>query len=77
MTETTGNKISFGQKCCHEGCNKKLKLTDMTCRCGKRFCPKHRYAEEHNCSFNYQETARQQLAKKNPLVNGNKMGEVI
>ena len=34
-------------------CKKKLKLTDMACRCGKRFCNLHRLPENHNCSINY------------------------
>ena len=34
-------------------CKKKLKLTDMSCRCGKRFCSTHRLPENHNCSIDY------------------------
>ena len=34
-------------------CKKKLKLTDMKCRCGKKFCPKHRLPEQHKCSYNF------------------------
>ena len=26
----------------YEECNKKLKLTDLSCKCKKRFCIKHR-----------------------------------
>ena len=40
-------------RCCAEECTKKLKLSDMECRCGKRFCLKHRLPEEHNCIVNY------------------------
>ena len=40
-------------RCCAEGCNKTLKLTDMECRCKKRFCLKHRLPEYHNCSIDY------------------------
>jgi len=34
-------------------CNKKLKLSDMECRCKQRFCLTHRLPEDHNCSVNY------------------------
>ena len=40
-------------RCCMEGCNKKLKLSDMECRCEKRFCLIHRLPEQHNCIINY------------------------
>jgi len=34
-------------------CKKKLKLTAMACRCGKKFCNLHRLPEHHNCTINY------------------------
>lgn len=40
-------------RCDFPECRKKLKLTDMECRCGKRFCIKHRLPEDHLCSINY------------------------
>ena len=41
------------KKCNLDGCTKKLKLSDMECRCGKRFCLIHRLPEQHSCSINY------------------------
>ena len=32
-------------------CNKKLCLTDIICKCGKKFCMLHRQPESHNCTF--------------------------
>ena len=40
------------KRCSHNGCRKKLKLTDMSCRCHKRYCAKHRLPESHICSWN-------------------------
>lgn len=41
-------------RCQMEGCNKKLTLIDANeCRCGKVFCVLHRYAEDHNCEFEW------------------------
>tara|TARA_Y100000588_G_C14189150_1_gene897186 strand:- start:849 stop:1187 length:339 start_codon:yes stop_codon:yes gene_type:complete len=40
------------KRCSHINCKKKLKLTDMNCRCNKRFCPIHRLPETHNCCWN-------------------------
>ena len=49
MTET-GKKPS---RCNLEECNKKLKFSDMMCRCEKRFCSLHRLPEQHICSIDY------------------------
>ena len=40
-------------RCDFSECKKKLKLSDMECRCGKRFCLKHRLPEDHMCSIDY------------------------
>ncbi len=42
-------------RCCFEGCKKKLTLTQQTmkCKCQMCFCSKHFHAEEHACTFNY------------------------
>ncbi len=42
-------------KCCFDGCNKKLKLTDMACVCTKKYCIKHRLPESHNCLYDFKE----------------------
>ena len=39
-------------RCSHKKCNKKLKLTDMSCKCSKIFCQKHRLPETHECTWN-------------------------
>ena len=40
------------KRCAHSACRKKLKLTDIECKCSKRFCAKHRLPESHPCSWN-------------------------
>ena len=40
-------------RCNFDGCNKKLKITDMVCKCEKIFCKFHKFPEDHKCSFNY------------------------
>lgn len=56
-------------RCNHPECNKKLKLTDIKCRCGLKFCPIHRYSDKHNCTFDYKNMGKNQLIKENPIVN--------
>lgn len=49
-------------------CNKRVGLTGFKCRCGYVYCATHRYAEKHDCPFDYKTAGRQTLAKNNPLV---------
>lgn len=52
-------------------CNKKLKIVAVhTCRCNQNFCTAHRYAEDHKCSFDYRNDAKEKLHCENPLVKG-------
>jgi len=36
-----------------ELCQKKLALSDFSCRCGGLFCAIHRPDAEHKCSYDY------------------------
>ena len=40
-------------RCSVKSCNKKLKLTDMECKCGHIYCQIHRLPETHNCEYNF------------------------
>ena len=45
-------KKKHKKRCTYSDCKKKLKLSDMQCRCMARFCSKHRLPETHECSWN-------------------------
>jgi hypothetical protein len=52
------------KRCCEkEGCGKKLELTAFPCKCQKLYCALHRYQDEHDCSYNYQAAAKDELLK--------------
>lgn len=57
---------------CHS-CKKKVGLTGFNCKCGRMFCGMHRYAETHECTFDYKRTAADQIAKTNPRVKEDKL----
>lgn len=57
-------------------CNKRTGYTGFTCRCGYTFCASHRYAEKHNCTFDYKTEGRQRLADSNPLVVARKVDKI-
>ncbi|KAG1679446.1 hypothetical protein FOA52_007738 [Chlamydomonas sp. UWO 241] len=60
-------------RCTVVGCKKKLGLTGFKCRCGFHFCGSHRYAEAHDCKFDYKTFERMKIADANPLVQAAKI----
>ena len=69
-------KNTFNKKfCSREGCKKKLKLTDIECRCGLKFCSLHRYAEKHECTFNWKEYGKGKITNNNPVVIADKISK--
>lgn len=54
-------------------CKKKIGLTGFECRCGKLFCSTHRYADIHDCTFDYKEDGREKIRKANPTCTDDKI----
>ncbi|XP_026878570.2 AN1-type zinc finger protein 4 [Electrophorus electricus] len=58
-------------------CGKKTGLaTSYDCRCGNNFCSMHRYAETHDCSYDYKSTGRRFLQESNPIISGQKLPKI-
>lgn len=57
-------------------CKKKVGLTGFKCKCGNLYCGQHRYAESHNCPFDYKTQQRQKLAESNPVVQASKVQRI-
>ncbi|CAF0765679.1 unnamed protein product [Rotaria sordida] len=64
------NRCSWGT------CNKKLGLTGFDCRCGGQFCSLHRYANEHNCTFDYKEYGQNEIRKNMPVVQADRVQRI-
>jgi len=60
-------------RCECTGCRVKLNLADITCKCGARYCSKHRYPEDHKCTFDYKGTGKALLTAAMPKVEAAKM----
>jgi hypothetical protein len=59
-------------------CKKKVKPAGrFSCKCGYVFCGKHRYADAHECDFDYRSEHTEKLAKLNPSVAPSKMEDRI
>ena len=46
-------------RCNATDCRKKLKITDIECRCGFKFCSNHRHMNDHQCSVLISEQKKQ------------------
>ena len=67
-----GDKCAFKKKkkrCALDGCRKKLKLTDMDCKCKNRFCSLHRLPETHNCSWDPKNENEMNIYKEKSGLN--------
>ena len=54
-------------------CSKKIGLVGHECECYFVFCSKCRHAEEHNCTVNFTIKGKEELRKKNPLIQSDKI----
>ncbi|XP_022653408.1 AN1-type zinc finger protein 5-like [Varroa jacobsoni] len=71
------NKVDSDNKLKCSHCNKKTGLASTyDCRCGKKFCSEHRYAELHNCCFDYKKQGRLELLRNNPIVRAEKLEKI-
>jgi len=65
----TLDKKKKKNRCAFKGCKKKLKLTNLECRCKNRFCDKHRLPESHKCKWNPKSITEIEQYKKNTCLN--------
>uniref|UniRef100_A0A3B5LYT0 Zinc finger AN1-type containing 4 n=1 Tax=Xiphophorus couchianus TaxID=32473 RepID=A0A3B5LYT0_9TELE len=71
----TGSKKKSSKHCFL--CGKKTGLaTSYECRCGNNFCATHRYAETHDCSYDYKTAGRRFLQETNPLISAPKLPKI-
>lgn len=57
-------------------CKINVGVIGFPCRCGGTFCSSHRYANEHNCTFDYREHGAEEIRKNNPQVIGEKVTKI-
>ncbi|KAM5585247.1 zinc finger A20 and AN1 domain-containing stress-associated protein 3 [Rosa sericea] len=57
-------------------CRRRVGLTGFKCRCGMTYCGTHRYPEQHECGFDFRSMGREQIAKANPVVKGEKLQKI-
>ena len=57
-------------------CRRGIGLLGFSCRCGYKFCGKHRYVEEHNCGVDFKEYEKKNLEKLNPKIENEKLKRI-
>lgn len=63
-------------KCNFPECNKKLRLTDLECRCGKQFCKEHKFPEQHICEYNYKDRLKREQSAEMMKCISNKIQKI-
>ncbi|KAJ0972859.1 hypothetical protein J5N97_020818 [Dioscorea zingiberensis] len=48
-------------------CKKKVGLIGFSCRCEGLFCSSHRYAEQHQCPYDFKSVGQKAIAEENPI----------
>ena len=51
------------EKCSFTGCQTKLTLVSIRCKCEKKYCNAHRPPENHMCSYDYKSAGKEELLK--------------
>jgi hypothetical protein len=64
-------------RCSHTECKRKLMLTDIMCKCDKRYCITHRHPETHSCTFDYKASGIAHLSTILVKANGDRLKERI
>ncbi|XP_057512311.1 zinc finger A20 and AN1 domain-containing stress-associated protein 1-like [Actinidia eriantha] len=73
-----GSELPTGPKAANRcsSCRKKVGVVGFRCRCGETFCGAHRYAEKHNCTFDFKAVGREAIARANPVVKPDKLERI-
>jgi len=53
MSKDNNENINKINKCNHENCSKKIRLSDFPCKCKNVYCKIHRMPEDHCCEYDY------------------------
>ncbi len=77
LVRSQGRKHPLDDMHCYE-CSKKISLaaSEISCKCGHRFCRRHRAPENHHCHFDFKHFGRLQLLRQNPSLEGKKLDRI-
>uniref|UniRef100_A0A6C0ETZ6 AN1-type domain-containing protein n=1 Tax=viral metagenome TaxID=1070528 RepID=A0A6C0ETZ6_9ZZZZ len=58
-----------------QNCRRKTIMT-ITCKCNMTVCITCRHPDNHKCTFDFQEEAKQKIIKENPVISGEKLERI-
>ena len=82
ISKDSSNDVKCKPKTCKKKkircaiCRKKINLTHILCKCNNYYCMKHRYADKHNCEFDYHKEHRDKIKLENPIIKRIKMEKI-
>lgn len=76
--KVTNNEVKrqMPKRCECSGCNKKLILTDIECKCKKYYCSVHRFSTDHSCNYDYKSDGIKNLEKNLVKVTADKLEKI-
>lgn len=57
-------------------CRRKVGIAGIECRCGYVYCATHRYADQHDCSFDHRKRHQANLRKANQIIKADKFDKI-
>ena len=57
-------------------CSRRVKISDIPCRCGEPLCRAHNTPETHACTFDYKKNGKLLLNQQNPRISCNKVEQL-
>ena len=74
IIDTEYNKPN--NRCPFITCNKKLRISDLECRCGKIFCSQHKFPEDHKCEHDYKDRSKRDKSIEEMKCKSNKVQKI-
>lgn len=57
-------------------CRKKITMTYIQCKCNGYYCGNHRYANDHDCQYDYKKQYKIYIKKNNPVIKKEKVVKI-
>ncbi|AUF82544.1 AN1-like zinc finger [Tetraselmis virus 1] len=57
-------------------CRKNMGIMVFNCKCGYKYCKKHRLPEQHECTYDHKMFGKETLRMNNPKIVGEKIIEI-
>ena len=73
----TKNQKNLDKRCNFESCNKGFGLMPFKCKCGLKFCVKHRHDFDHKCKYDHKAEQLNKLKKNLVAVTPDKIIKIL